>query len=402
MKKAIAITLLFIVSIAMIMPGNIGYAGQQLLVDNDIYYNRSFVAPNGESIVYSKSEDGKTIGLFRYNVSNGGKLRINSQTSIPYLDAVTIGASNHYACWLDTRHIDSKRGGFDVYVSDLATGNERRITTQTAAYWNLSIKGNWLVWIENYYDPGLYIQDFYSGNGPVKIATINKKANISYSVFVDSGNQATIAWQNPTSTDFDICIYTSIDKKTRRIGLPGKTETSPRISNGKVYFTESDIVTNSNYKYMTQAPGRVKSYNLSDNSVEIVTEFQKGSFVNAAVSSDTSKHVLLSSSSSSGTGASFKLTCGINALDTQAKIVKPVLQAKASFSSNALSNGNFVCSVKESKNSEVYLYMLDNNTYEKLSSQGVYSFQANVSNSTASWVECPLGTPKMSLYVRKF
>lgn len=402
MKKIFAFALLVVLSVAMAMPGNFGFAGQQLLVDDDIYYNRSFVAPNGESIVYSKVDNGRTIGLFRYSISNGGKLRINSQASIPYLDAVTTGATDNYACWLDTRHIDAKRGGFDVYVSDLATGNERRITTQTAAYWNLSIKGNWLVWIENYYDPGLYIQDFYSENGPVKLATIGKKANLTYSFAVDSGNQITIAWQNPTPTDFDICVYTSADQKTRTIAFAGKTETYPKISNGKVFFTESDTVTNVNYKLMTQAAGRIKSYNLADGVVETITEFARGSFINVAASSDASKHILLSSTTSSGIGQSFKITNGINAYDTQAKVVKPVLQATASVSTNALWGGNFACSVKEGKNSEVYLYRIDGNTYERLSGLGVYSFQANVSNTTASWVECPSGTPKMSLYVRKF
>lgn len=368
-------------------------ASQKQLVEKGICFNRSFISPDGETVVYSKTISKDNIAVFAYDVADGSMKRLNSEESLPYLDSVARGASNRYACWLDGRNARKGHGGFDIYISDFKTGIERRLTNETSGYWNVSIRDSWVCWLENMNNPGIYVMNIDNAGTPVKIADIPRKTTTFYDLDYVNG-QPVIYWEARTQKGHDLFLCNLQTMEARTVAATDKIEMSPRLHNGTIYYTECDTTSPDQYKFMNSS-GRIIGHNLESGQNFVLLNFKAGGLVYPIAASNQSDKIILASARKSTTYT----------LDVYTRELRQISSGCRSIRPQSFDSQNFIGSFTETLGTKpvVKLFNFATNTFENLSDINKYAIQPCIARNIATWTEYnPFKDFSLDLWLYKF
>ncbi len=130
--------------------------GGESVVTHNLYDPQSPGRPSiyGDKIVY-QAYRGSNWDIYLYNIATGSEIRITDESAYQQYPSIY----RNMIVWQDYRN-----GNWDIYLYDLSTGNERRITTHSAHQQYPVIYGNKIAWQDSRNDAGdIYAYDLGTG-----------------------------------------------------------------------------------------------------------------------------------------------------------------------------------------------------------------------------------------------
>jgi len=188
-------------------------------------YENYWISPaiSGDRIVWQDYRNGYS-DIYLYDISTGIESRVTTDSSSQYSPAI----SGDRIVWYDYRNGDS-----DIYLYDISTGIESRVTTDPSSQYSPSISGDRIVWQD--YRNGDYDIYFYDiSTGIESRITTNTSYQSSPSI---SGDR--IVWMDDRNGDYDIYLYDISTGIESRITTNTSYQYSPAISGDRIVWQDS-------------------------------------------------------------------------------------------------------------------------------------------------------------------
>lgn len=230
----------------------------QRIVKETANYNPAI---SGNKIVWVDSRNGSN-DVYLYDLSTNTERRITSLASNYRYDS---DISEDKIVWYEYRD-----GIYDIYLYDLSTSTERRITDGQGSAFNPAISGENMVWVDSRtgsYD--VYLYDLTTNTGR-RITTSTASQYAWYPAI--SGNK--IVWFQTDSGGSDIYLYDLTNNTERRITAGQGKAYYPAISDEKIIWV--DLRNGSKDVYL---------YNLATNTERMIAK-GRGEVFSLAISGD--------------------------------------------------------------------------------------------------------------------
>jgi beta propeller repeat protein len=194
----------------------------------------------GDKVVWldhrNNKEDSLYGDIYLYNISTHKETRITTSGSAMYPDIY-----GERIVWQDNRS-----GNDDIFDYDLSTCKETQITTDRSDQWSPDIYGDRIVWLDNrngdydYYD--IYMYDI-STHKETQITTY-KSDKFNPGIFGDrivwADNRNRINWANGTSDgNWDIYVYNLSTFKETQITTDQSCQNYPSIYGNRIIWVDS-------------------------------------------------------------------------------------------------------------------------------------------------------------------
>lgn len=190
------------------------------------------------------------IFLYPHTVTAGTEVQITSDTFIQYQPSI----DDNRTVWIDNRN-----GGYDVYMYNLVTQTEERITTNGTAS-TPAISGNRIVWVDSRNDNGNDNRDIYMFDLATQTET-QVTTNIGYQ------NDPAISGDKIVWTDYrnsgqgDVYMFDLTTQTETRITNSPANQYAPSIDGNRIVWTDTrngnediyllDLITNNEIQVTT-------------------------------------------------------------------------------------------------------------------------------------------------------
>ncbi len=162
-------------------------------------------AIDGTRIVWTDDRNGK-LDLYLYDLTTNTEQRITTDLASPFFEPAISGDR---IVWMDDRH-----GRYDIYLYDLTTNTERQITTDPAYQSLPAISGDRIIWADGRHRDGngdIYLYDLVT-NTEQRITTDSASP---FGKLAISGDR--IVWMDDRNGKFDLYLYDLTTNTEQRI-----------------------------------------------------------------------------------------------------------------------------------------------------------------------------------------
>lgn len=143
-------------------------------------------------------------------------------------------------------HTKSGLGSFDIYLYDITSGQEKKISSIEGDHQDPIISNNKVVWVDNKDgDKNIMLYDIQTGN----IEKITSDEAKAFGVAFDG---RVIAWMDARGGDFDIYMYDISQKVEKQLTYGLGDELDPLVSDGRVVWMVEHNKASQVYMYDTQ------------------------------------------------------------------------------------------------------------------------------------------------------
>lgn len=217
-RKSKKATYLSFALILFILCTNVAWAGGNF----SITPQHEAIRGDGDSLVWM-SYTSSDWDIYHMNVTNGNITRItNDNNTQGYPDVW-----KNYIVWQDSRE---REGGFDIYLYDMTSKTEKKISNSLGNNENPRIAENKVVWInDNEGSRRVMAYDMISDSVEL-ISSSNAQA---FGLEFDGTNAA---WMDSRKGVFNIFMTSMLDKAEKQLTFGISNEVDPLVSDGKIIW----------------------------------------------------------------------------------------------------------------------------------------------------------------------